>query len=319
MKLGSANKAVMRNFILFFHILFHMAEKELITLNWNNIGFITCKPDAVYLNYEQEILSFLQQKGLQILACKYVTITPDLCRSLYWNENIDFTDKWWELESEFFHLGESLCVLVQGTPEAPYKSVSEWIDRKLKGDNKPESARNETIRSSFGAMNRIFNLFHSSDCTEATKREASLFFSAEKLRSLDQLSTRCLVKPKKERTLDIIDVYFRIKKHCIQASDMSPKVKRKYGDYLDEKKQHALNVSNSKKQVWLFKTLKEEYRLFYEDIHEDILLETITDYKYFTKIDFNALFRSFIETGLKLTKWELCLLKTTLFFAPSNF
>lgn len=309
----------MRNFTLFFHILFHMAEKELIILNWNNIGFIICKPDAVYLNFEQEILSFLQQKGLEILACNYVTITPDLCRSLYWNENIDFTDKWWELESEFFHLGESLCVLVQGIPDAPYKSVSEWIDRKLKGDNKPEIARLETIRGSFGAMNRIFNLFHSSDCTEATKREASLFFSSEELKSLDQLGTRFLGKPKKERNLDIIDVYFRIKKHCILASDMSPKVKRKYGDYLDKKKLMALSVSNSKKQVWLFKTLKEEYRLFYEDIQEDILLETITDYKYFTKIDFNTLFRSFIETGLKLSKWEVCLLKTTLFFAPSNF
>lgn len=319
MNLGSRNKTDIRNIILFFHILFHMAEKELITLNWNNIGFVICKPDAVYLNFEQEILSFLQEKGFQILACKYVTITPDLCRSLYWNENIDFTDKWWELESEFFYLGESLCVLVQGTPEPPYKSVSEWIDRKLKGDNKPESARSGTIRGSFGAMNRIFNLFHSSDCTEAAKREALLFFSAEMLRSVDQQRARSLVKQKKAHNLDVIDVYFRIKKHCIHASVMDTKMKRKYGDYLDEKKQQSLNVSNSKKQVWLFKTLKEEYRLFYEEIQDDILLETITDYKYFTKIDFDALFRSFLATGLKLTKWEVCLLKTTLFFAPTNF
>lgn len=288
-------------------------------MDWNNIGFVICKPDAVYLNLEEEILSFLQQKGFQILACKYVTITPDLCRSLYWNEDIVFTDKWWEKESEFFNLGESLCVLVQGIPEPPYKSVSEWIDRKLKGNNRPESARSGTIRGSFGAMNRIFNLFHSSDCTTATKREASLFFSTEKLRSLAQQGARCLVKQKEERSLDVIDLYFRIKQHCIQVSAMDSKVKRKYADYLDEKKQDALSVSTSKKQIWLFKTLKEEYRLFYEDIQEDILLETITDYKYFTKIDFDTLFRAFVATGLKLTKWEICLLKTTMFFSPKNF
>jgi nucleoside diphosphate kinase len=288
-------------------------------LNWNNIGFVICKPDAVYLNFEQEILSFLEDKGFQLLACKYVTITPDLCRNLYWNENSDFTDKWWELESEFFNLGESLCVLVQGTPEQPYRSVSEWIDRKLKGDNKPESARSDTIRGSFGARNRIFNLFHSSDCTEAAKREASLFFSAERLRSADQQSARNVVKQKKARNLDIVDVYFRIKKYCIQDSVMDVKMKRIYGDYLDEKKQEAMNVSNSKKQVWLFKTLREENRLFYEGIQDDILLETITDYKYFTKIDFDALFRSFVAAGLKITKWEACLLKTTLFFAPTNY
>jgi nucleoside diphosphate kinase len=290
-----------------------MTEKELIILNWNNIGFVIIKPDAVYLNLEQEILSFLQEKDVQILASKYVTITPELCRSLYWNEEFVFTDKWWELESEFFHLGESLCVLVQGKPEAPYKSVSEWIDRKLKGDNKPESARVETIRGSFGAMNRIFNLFHSSDCTEAAKREASLFFSG------DKRGNHCLIKQKVERNLDILDVYFRIKKHCIQNSVMDVKKKRNYEDYLEEKKRNAASVSNSKKQVWLFNTLKEEYLLFYEEIQDDILLETISDYKYFTKIDFDALIRSFAATGLMLTKWEVCLLKTTLFFAPSNY
>jgi nucleoside diphosphate kinase len=273
----------------------------------------------VYLNFEQEILSFLQEKGFRILACKYVTITPNLCRSLYWNENNDFTDKWWELESEFFNLGESLCVLVQGTPEEPYRSVSEWIDRKLKGDNKPESARSDTIRGSFGARNRIFNLFHSSDCTEAAKREAALFFSAEDLRSIDQQNVQRLVKQKKARNLDVLDVYFRIKKHCIQSSVLDARMKRKYGEYLDEKKQQGMSVSNSKKQVWLFKTLKEENHLFYEEIQDDILVETITDYKYFTKIDFDALFRSFVATGLKLTKWEACLLKTTLFFAPANY
>jgi nucleoside diphosphate kinase len=319
MNLGSWNKADIRNIILFFHILFHMAEKGLITLNWNNIGFIICKPDAVYLNYEQEILSFLQQKGFQILACKYVTITPELCQSLYWNENIDFTDKWWELESEFFSLGESLCVLVQGIPEPPYKSVSELIDRKLKGDNKPENARSGTIRRSFGAVNRIFNLFHSSDCTNATKREASLFFSAEMINGLNQQGSRCLVKQKENRNLDMLDVYFRIKKHCIQVSSMDSKTKRKYGNFIKEKKRLASSLGNTQRQVWLFKTLQEEYRLFYEDIQEDILLETMTDYKYFKKIDYDALFQEFFAMGIKLTKWEASLLKTTMFISPTNF
>ncbi|GAA3332308.1 hypothetical protein GCM10020331_091940 [Ectobacillus funiculus] len=69
------------------------------------------------------------KKGFQILACKYVTITPDLCKLLYW-DGYRNSPKLWELKSEFFHLGESLCVLVQGTPQSPYKSVSELISQK---------------------------------------------------------------------------------------------------------------------------------------------------------------------------------------------
>jgi nucleoside diphosphate kinase len=288
-------------------------------LNWDNIGFVICKPDAVYLNLEQEILSFLRQKGFKILACKYVTITPDICRLLYWNGYDVPTAWWWELEAEFFNLGESLCVLVQGTTSPPYKSVSELIDKKLKGHYRPEYAKSGTIRSRFGAINRIFNLFHSSDCTKAAKREASLFFTAEEIECLAYKNTPCILKQNEDCFLDVTDTYFRIKLHCIQVSSMNPKVKQKYRNYIDEKYRQSKSVSNSKKQIWLYETLQEEYRLFYKDINENKLLKAITDYKHFKKIDYDALFQEFFTMGLKLTKWELCLLKTTMLLPPKNY
>jgi nucleoside diphosphate kinase len=283
-------------------------------LNWDNIGLVICKPDAVFLNLEQDILSFLRQQGFQILASKYVKINPTLCRHLYWHGEELPSEWWWELEAEFFNLGESLCVLVQGIPEYPYKSVSELIDRKWKGNNKPEFARSGTIRRTFGASNRIFNIVHSSDCTEATKREAALFFSDRKIGQLSQ----CSLKQKEKGNLDIIEIYFRIKQHCIQLATIDSKVKRRYIDYIEDKKREAMSISNSLKQVWLFKTMQEEYHMFNEEIEEDILLECITDYENFKRINYDSLLREFGKVGLKLTKWEWCLLKTTMLITPKT-
>lgn len=271
-----------------------------------------CKPDAIYLNLERDILSFLQQKGFQILACRYVTITPDLCRLLYWDEEKEFSDWWWEIESEFFNLGESLCVLVQGTPNPPYQSVSEMIEKKWKGNYKPEASKKGTIRQTFGSMNRIFNLFHSADCSKAVKREAALFFEDEEIEGLINQDTPFLLKRKVNRSLDIADIYFRVKQHCVEVASIPLDVKQKYIIFLDEKKSHSMKVSNSKKQIWLYKTLMEENRMFYKDIHEDKLLKCLTDYKHFKKVDYDVLFKTLVTMGLKLTKWESCLLKTTM-------
>ncbi|SFB26206.1 MULTISPECIES: nucleoside-diphosphate kinase [unclassified Bacillus (in: firmicutes)] len=288
-------------------------------MNWNNIGFVICKPDAVYLNLEQEILSFLREKGFEILACKYVTITPDLCRLLYWKGDDHVTGWWWELEAEFFNLGESLCILVQGTTSPPYRSVSELIDQKIKGNNKPEYAKSGTIRRKFGAMNRIFNLFHSSDCTKAAKREAPLFFTDEEFESLANENVSCILKQNENTTLDITDTYFRMKLHCIRVSSMNSNAKQEYLYYINEKHRQSRSVSNTKKQMWLYETLQEENRLFYMDIYENKLLKAITDYRYFKKIDYDALFKVFSKSGVKLTKWERCLLKTTMILLSKNY
>ncbi|MDQ6596421.1 nucleoside-diphosphate kinase [Bacillus salipaludis] len=282
-------------------------------MNWENLGFVICKPDAVYLHLEQEILSFLQRKGFKILTCKYVTVTPDLCRLLYWNEgNLEW---WHELEAEFYNLGESLCVLVQGTPKPPYKSVSELIVKKLKGNFRPEKAKEGTVRNTFGSINGIFNLFHAADCTSATKREAALFFTTEELERLTYQGTPYFLKQKEKHNLDFIEMYFRIKQQCIQISSMNPGVKKRYKKFIDEKHIQSISVSNSMKQIWLYKTLQEEYQMFYKDIRKDKLLMSITDYKHFKRIKFDELFREFVTVSINLTRWETCLFKTSLLLA----
>jgi nucleoside diphosphate kinase len=287
-------------------------------LNWNNLSFVICKPDAVYLNLEREIVSFLEDMGFRILACKYETITPDLCRQLYWNDDYDITSNWWwKLEAEFFSLGESLCLLIEGVPTSPYQSLSEMIDRKIKGNNKPELARSGTIRHTFGARNRVFNLFHSADCTSAAQREASLFFNIEKIRQLDYPS--CLSKQKEKGSLDMMEVYFRIKQRCLREAKIDSIIKQKYQNYIEDKVLQSKSVTKARRQIWLYEMLEEEYWLFYEELQENTLLKAVTDYKRFRRLNYDSLFKLLGKLGIKLTKWESCLLKTTMLVPPKDY
>lgn len=287
-------------------------------MNWNNLSFVICKPDAVYLNLEQEILSYLEDLGFRILACKYETITPDLCRQLYWNDDHDITSNWWwKLEAEFFNLGESLCILVEGNPPSPYHSLSELIDRKIKGNNKPELARGGTVRHTFGAKNRVFNLFHSADCTSAAKREAALFFNIGKNGQWDYKS--CFPKQKEKGFLDITEIYFRVKLRCLQEAKIDSRMKQKYQNYIEDKILQSESVTAVRKQIWLYETLEEEYWLFYEELQDNKLLKAITDYKRFKRLDYDTLFKVFSKMGIKLTKWESCLLKTTMLIPPLDY
>jgi nucleoside diphosphate kinase len=290
-----------------------------MTLNWNNIGFVICKPDAVYLNLEKDILAFLEKNGFRILGSKYMKITPDLCQRLYWNDDYYEPAWWWTLETEFFSLGESLCVLVEKEPHHPYQSISEEINLKWKGNNKPELAQSGSIRRTFGSMNRIFNLFHSSDSTKEAKREALLFFSPEEIRHITNKGSKCELKDKNKHSLDVIDMYFRIKKRLIQASSLDVKEKQNYHDFIEKKMQQASSLSRSKRQIWLYQSLQEEYSLFYDEIRDNKLLKSITDYKRFKHINFNALVKTIGTLGLKLSKWEICLLKTTLLIPPKEY
>jgi nucleoside diphosphate kinase len=290
-----------------------------MTLNWNNMGFVICKPDAVYLNLEKDILAYLEKNGFQILASKYMKITPELCQRLYWNDDHYEPAWWWTLETEFFSLGESLCVLVGKEPQHPYQSTSEEINLKWKGNNKPELAQSGSIRQKFGSMNRIFNLFHSSDSTKEAKREALLFFSPEEIGHLPNKGSKCVLKDKNKHSIDVVDIYFRIKKRLIQASSLNAKEKQNYHAFIEKKIQQAGSLNQSKRQIWLFQSLQEEYSLFYDEIRDNKLLKSITDYKRFKHTNFNALVKTIGALGLKFSKWEICLLKTTLLIPPKEY
>ncbi|MHC0039300.1 nucleoside-diphosphate kinase [Pseudoneobacillus sp. C159] len=285
-------------------------------MNWNNIGFVICKPDAVYLNLEQDILAYLQENGFEILASKYVDITPDLCQRLYWNDDDYEPAWWWKLETEFFNLGESLCVIVQGKPRHPYRSVSEEINQKWKGNNKPELAQQGSIRHKFGSMNRIFNLFHSSDSSNDAKREALLFFSNEEINHLENRHYLCKFKQNDQHSLDLVDLYFRLKMRCLQRATMDTRVRHHYTTFIEEKIQQSKGISQAKRQIWLYETLQEEYRQFFKVLRENKLLKYMTDYRLFHRVNFDALLP---RVGLDFSKWESCLLKTTLLIPPKNF
>ena len=126
---------------------------------------ILLKPDAVQRGLVGTILSRFEQKGLKIVAMKFMKITPELAARHY------------EAHRERkFYPG-----LVKFMTSAPVVALAlEGIDaikicRSLMGATFGADAAAGTIRGDFG-VSRSYNLVHGSDSPEAAGRELKLFF-----------------------------------------------------------------------------------------------------------------------------------------------
>lgn len=126
---------------------------------------ILLKPDAVQRGLVGQILSRFEQKGLAIVAMKFMKITPELAAKHY------------EAHKERkFYPG-----LVKFMTSSPVVAIAlEGIDavkicRAMMGATFGADAAPGTIRGDFG-VSRSFNLVHGSDSPEAATRELALFF-----------------------------------------------------------------------------------------------------------------------------------------------
>ncbi|MHC5023253.1 MAG: nucleoside-diphosphate kinase [Planctomycetota bacterium] len=131
---------------------------------------IILKPDAVQRGLCGRVISRFEEKGLQIIGCKMMTISPALAKRHYAaHEGKPF----YEGLVRFMTSSPVIVLALRGN------SAIE-IARRLMGATFGSQADPGTIRGDFGVSNS-FNLVHGSDSTEAAEAELSLFFTAEEL------------------------------------------------------------------------------------------------------------------------------------------
>ncbi|HYE02620.1 MAG TPA: nucleoside-diphosphate kinase [Phycisphaerales bacterium] len=126
---------------------------------------IILKPDAVQRGLMGRILARFEDKGLQVVGCKLMKISPELAARHY------------EAHKERpFYAGLVRFMTSQPVLVLAVRGLGAiGVCRKLMGATFGSKAEPGTIRGDFGVSNS-FNLIHGSDSPEAAERELGLFF-----------------------------------------------------------------------------------------------------------------------------------------------
>jgi nucleoside-diphosphate kinase len=111
---------------------------------------IIIKPDAVQRQLMGKILTRFEEKGLKVVAAKFMHISQELARKHY--------------------------AVHEGKPF--FEGVV--MSRKLMGETFGNEATPGTIRGDFGAC-RGYNLIHGSDAPETAEYEMGLYFKPEEI------------------------------------------------------------------------------------------------------------------------------------------
>ena len=128
---------------------------------------IILKPDAVQRGLMGQIITRFENKGLQVVGCKLMTISQDLASKHYESHA---GKPFYDGLVSFMTSSPVLVLALRGVGAIA-------ISRKMMGATFGSSAEPGTIRGDFGVSNS-FNLIHGSDSPEAAEREMGLFFGA---------------------------------------------------------------------------------------------------------------------------------------------
>lgn len=131
---------------------------------------VIIKPDAVQRGLIGPIITRLEQRGLKIVAMKFMQIDKDLAERHY---AIHKGKEFYEGLITYITSSPVVVMVLEG-PEAIQ------IVRNTLGDTKPIKAGQGTIRADFGLMIGR-NLTHGSDGPETAAFEVDLFFDDEEL------------------------------------------------------------------------------------------------------------------------------------------
>ncbi len=136
---------------------------------------IILKPDAVQRGFCGRIISRFEDKGLQVVGMKLMTISQELAAKHYEAHK----------ERPFY---ASLVGFMTSSPVvvmALKGNNAIAISRKMMGATFGSNAEPGTIRGDFGVSNS-FNLIHGSDSPEAATRELELFFANGELQDYER-------------------------------------------------------------------------------------------------------------------------------------
>jgi nucleoside-diphosphate kinase len=128
---------------------------------------IILKPDAVQRGLMGRIIARFEDKGLQVVGCKLMRISPELAATHY---EAHQTKPFYPGLVKFMTSEPVLVMAIRGNGAIT-------ICRNMMGATFGSKAAPGTIRGDFGVSNS-FNLIHGSDSPEAAQRELGLFFKA---------------------------------------------------------------------------------------------------------------------------------------------
>ena len=126
---------------------------------------ILLKPDAVQRGLCGKLVSRFEEKGLKIVAMKFMKITPELAAKHY---EAHKERPFYPGLVKFMTSSPVVALCLEGNNAIK-------VCRNLMGATNSAEAAPGTMRGDFG-MSRSSNLVHGSDSPEAAQRELSLFF-----------------------------------------------------------------------------------------------------------------------------------------------
>jgi len=140
---------------------------------------IILKPDAVQRGLMGRIIARFEDKGLQVVGMKMMTISGDLAATHYEAHR----------EKPFY---SGLVAFMTSSPVVvmAIRGVGAiTIARSMMGATFGSKADPGTIRGDFGVSNS-YNLIHGSDSPEAAERELGLFFSEGEIQNFERNADR---------------------------------------------------------------------------------------------------------------------------------
>ena len=139
-----------------------------------NRTLIILKPDAVQRGLVGKIITRFEEKGLQVVGLKMLTISPAMAARHYAPH---VGKPFYEGLVKFMTSSPVVVMALQGNGAIE-------ICRKMMGATFGFKAEPGTIRGDFG-MSSSFNLIHGSDAPESAKTELALWFSPEELQNYE--------------------------------------------------------------------------------------------------------------------------------------
>ena len=145
--------------------------------------FVMVKPDGVQRGLIGEIVSRLEDRGLKLVAAKFVEIDDELAREHY-GEHED--EPFFEDLVGFVTSGPVLATVWEGAD-----AIAQV--RSMMGKTDPADSAPGTIRGDLG-LDLGRNVIHGSDDEEpgAAEREIELFFDADELVDWERIDERWL-------------------------------------------------------------------------------------------------------------------------------
>jgi nucleoside-diphosphate kinase len=131
---------------------------------------ILLKPDCVQRRLMGRIITRFEDRGLNIIAMKMMSVTPELAKKHY-AEHVQ--KDWYPVLEGFITGGPIVAAIVEGLEVIR-------VVREMLGATSGLKAAAGTIRGDFSSS-RQMNLVHASDGPEAAAREIELYFKRDEI------------------------------------------------------------------------------------------------------------------------------------------